>query len=48
MKYIMLDMPGKIKVAIPIDEDELIEERLLLILRDQAWALYQQYFQNEI
>ena len=48
MKYVMMDMPGKIKVAIPVDEDELIEERQLLILRDQAWALYQQHFQKEI
>ena len=47
MKYVMMEMPGKMKVALTVDEDEMIEERLLLILRDQAWALYQQYFQNE-
>ena len=44
MKYVMMEMPGKMKVALPVDEDEMIEERLLLILRDQAWTLYQQYF----
>ncbi len=46
MNFIMMDMPSKIKVAIPIDEDETIEERLLLILRDRAWSLYQTYFQE--
>jgi|TARA_X000001382_G_C3097579_1_gene155609 hypothetical protein len=48
MKFVMMDMPNKIKVAIPVDEDELVEERLLIFLRDQAWYLFQTYFQDEV
>ena len=32
MKFVMMDMPNEIKVAIPVDEDELVEERLLIML----------------
>ena len=48
MKFVMMDMPNEIKVAIPVDEDEEDEERLLIILRDQAWHLFQTYFQDEV
>jgi hypothetical protein len=43
----MMDMPSGIKVAVPIDEDELIDSRLLLILRDQAWRLFHTHIQGE-
>lgn len=47
MKYVMMDMPNRIKVAVPIDEDETVEELLLLILRDQAWSIINTFFYDE-
>jgi hypothetical protein len=39
-KFIMMEMPSNIKVAVPIDAEEMIDSRLLIILRDQAWQIF--------
>ena len=36
-KYELMDMPNSIKIAVPIEEDERIDGKLLLMLRNTAW-----------
>jgi hypothetical protein len=44
--FIMMDMPRSIKIALPIGDDNLIDSQILLLMRDQAWAIIQdpEYF----
>lgn len=38
-KYELMDMPNSIKIAVPLEEDERINARLLLMLRNKAWSI---------
>jgi len=39
-RFVMMEMPSNIKVAVPFAADEMIDSRLLIILRDRAWQIF--------
>tara|TARA_R100000742_G_C4205212_1_gene33164 strand:- start:165 stop:341 length:177 start_codon:yes stop_codon:yes gene_type:complete len=38
-KYELMNMPNSIKIAVPLEEDERINAKLLLMLRNNAWRI---------
>ena len=39
-RFVMMELPSNIKVAVPFAADEMIDSRLLIILRDRAWQIF--------
>ena len=38
-KYELMDMPNSIKIAVPIEDDDRVDGKLLLLLRNKAWSI---------
>ena len=46
-EFTRMTMPDDIAIAVPIESDGRVDARLLLIMRNTAWYLYQVWFLDD-